>query len=111
MSILWLLLSMHTFSGSIGGEPGACKLFFKGSFAMSERPLIVDWKGLKKLGWCYSRAHTWRLMFDPEYGDRRFPACRKLGKHPNAHPVWRMSEILAYFESHGLKVTEDWNAS
>jgi hypothetical protein len=50
-------------------------------------------------------------MFDPEYGDRRFPACRKLGKHPNAHPVWRMSEVLAYLESHGLKVTEDWNAS
>ena len=74
------------------------------------RPLIVDWKGLKRMGWPYSRVHTWRLMFDPEYAADRFPACRKLGKHPNAHVVWRVAEVLAYFEAHGLKVTEDWHA-
>jgi hypothetical protein len=34
---------------------------------MSTRALIVDWKGLKKMGWPYSRAHTRRMMFDPDY--------------------------------------------
>jgi hypothetical protein len=56
------------------------------------------------MGWCLSRAHTWRLMFDPDYADCRFPECRKLGKHRNSHPVWRVIEVLAYFESHGLAV-------
>ena len=77
---------------------------------MSTKPLIVDWKGLRKLGWPYSRAHTWRMMFDPAYDDNRFVQCRKLGKHRSSHPVWRVSEVLVYFEAHGLKVTEDWNA-
>ena len=27
-----------------------------------------------------------------------------------AHPVWRVMDVLAYFEAHGLQVTEDWNA-
>ncbi len=67
---------------------------------MSDR-LITDWRGLKKLGWPYSRAHTWRMMFDPDYADSRFPRCRNLGKHRNAHPVWRMADVLAYFETHG----------
>ena len=75
---------------------------------MSDRPLIVDWKGLRRMGWCYARAHTWRLMFDPAYADSAFPKCRKLGKHRNSHPVWRVSDVLTYFEAHGLKVTEDW---
>src|SRR5437879_1558076 len=33
------------------------------------------------MGWCVSRAHTWRLMFDPNYADDPFPRCRKLGKY------------------------------
>jgi hypothetical protein len=74
------------------------------------KPLIVDWKSLRKMGWCLSRAHTWRLMFDPDYADDAFPACRKLGKHRNSHPVWRVKDVLVYFEAHGLQVTEDWNA-
>ncbi len=78
---------------------------------MPQRPLVVDWKGLRKLGWPPSRAHTWRMMYDPDYGDNRFPACRKLGSHRNSRPVWRVTEVLAYFEAHGLNVTEDWNAS
>ncbi len=77
---------------------------------MSQRPLIVDWRGLRKLGWPYSRAHTWRMMYDPNYADNRFPACRKLGKHRNSHPVWRVSEVLAYLEAHGIPVTQDWRA-
>jgi hypothetical protein len=78
---------------------------------MSKRPLIVDWKGLRiELGWRISRAHTWRLMFDPKYADDPFPRCHKLGRHRNSRPHWRVTEVLAYLEAHGLKVTEDWNA-
>lgn len=73
-----------------------------------ERPLVVDWKGLKRLGWPYSRVHTWRMMFDPAYADDPFPRARKLGKHPNAHVVWRVAEVLAYFEAHDLRVSDDW---
>jgi hypothetical protein len=40
---------------------------------MTIKPLIVDWKGLRKMGWCLSRAHTWRLMFDPDYSADAFP--------------------------------------
>jgi predicted DNA-binding transcriptional regulator AlpA len=69
---------------------------------MSTEQLIVDWKGLKKMGWPYSRSQTWRMMFDPDYADNRFPRRRKLGKHRNAHVVWRMADILAYFKDHGL---------
>lgn len=88
----------------------------------SERPLIVGWKQLKELGWPYSRAQTWRLMQDTIQISRKavglkrrvvqvipnpdpFPRCRKLGPHQNAHPVWVVSEVLAYFEAHGLKVS------
>jgi predicted DNA-binding transcriptional regulator AlpA len=71
---------------------------------MSDR-LIVDWKGLKRMGWPYSRAHTWRLMAAGE-----FPRSFKLGSHRSSHPVWRVKEVLAYFEAHGLKVTDDWDA-
>lgn len=73
-----------------------------------EKPLVVDWKGLRRLGWPYSRTHTWRMMFDRDYGDDRFPPARKLGKHRSAHVVWRVADVLAYFEAHGLQVTADW---
>ena len=76
-----------------------------GRYPMSDR-VIVDWRGLKAMGWPYSRAHTWRMM---EAKDDPFPRCFKLRKHRNSHPVWRVREVLAYFEAHGLKVTEDWN--
>jgi hypothetical protein len=77
---------------------------------MSEKPLIVDWKRLKNMGWPYSRAHTWRMMYDPNYADNRFVECRKLGKHRNSHPVWRVVDVLTYFEAHGLQVADDWYA-
>jgi predicted DNA-binding transcriptional regulator AlpA len=76
-----------------------------------EKPLVVDWKGLKRLGWPYSRAHTWRMMFDPDYAVDPFPRARKLGKHRNAHVVWRVVEVLAYFEAHDLRVSDDWQVS
>jgi predicted DNA-binding transcriptional regulator AlpA len=72
---------------------------------MSER-LITDWRGLKGMGWPFSRAHTWRLM-----AARAFPQAHKLGDHRNSHPVWRVREILAHFEAHGLRVSDDWEAS
>lgn len=77
---------------------------------MSKKPIVVDWKGLRKMGWNLSRAHTWRLMFDRSYEADPFPECHKLGPYRNSHPYWRVAEILAYFESHGLQVTEDWYA-
>ena len=73
---------------------------------MSDRPLIVDWKGLKKVGWPFCRAET-----DRGEKDGRYPKSRKLGTHRNSRRVWRISDVLAYFEAHGLNVTEDWNAS
>jgi hypothetical protein len=76
---------------------------------MSDR-LIVDWDGLKELGWPYSRPHTWRMMFEKEYADDPFPACHKLRQTRNSHPLWRVREVLAYFEAHGLKVTDDFDA-
>ena len=57
-----------------------------------ERPLVVDWKGLKRLGWPYGRTHTWRLMFDPDYAGDPFPRARKLGRHRNAHVANRDAE-------------------
>jgi hypothetical protein len=51
------------------------------------------------------------MMYEPEYEADRFPACRKLGKHRNAHVVWRVGDVLAYFEAHGLSVTADWHSS
>ena len=91
-----------------------------------EKALIVDWHGLKRMGWPYCRAQTWRLMENEilrSSGSRRkgtyrewlepnpkpFPRCEKLGVVRNSHPVWRVIEVLAYFESHGLAVTQDWN--
>jgi len=55
---------------------------------------IVDWKGLKGLGWPYSRTHTWRLM---KAG--KFPKSFKLADFPNSHPVWWLREIIAFLKS------------
>lgn len=71
-------------------------------------PLYLSWKQLKQLiGWPYSRTHTGRMMYDPEYRDQRFPASRKLGSHRNAHPIWSTVEVLEYFKRHGLNVPEN----
>jgi hypothetical protein len=91
------------------------------------RPLIVGWTDLLKMGWPYSRPHTWRLMEKTITVSRKvkgqkrrvvevlpnpdpFPSCAKLGAFQNSHPVWSVSQVLAYFEAHGLAVTQDWNA-
>ena len=87
-----------------------------------EGTLMVDWHGLKRMGWPYSKAQTWRLM-EPEIlrsaGSRRkgtyrewvepnprlFPRCVKLGPFRNSHPVWRVADVLSFFEANGLKLT------
>jgi hypothetical protein len=91
------------------------------------KPLVVDWNGLKRMGWPYSRAHTHRLMEptirEPKQRVKRgqdarmipnpdrFPGCFKLTGHRNGHPMWRVAEVLAYFEAHGLRVSQDWHNS
>jgi len=91
------------------------------------KPLVVDWNGLKRMGWPYCRAHTYRLMEpmirDPKQRVKRgqeprmipnpdpFPRCGKLTSHRNGHPMWRVAEVLAYFEAHGLAVYKDWHNS
>jgi predicted DNA-binding transcriptional regulator AlpA len=68
---------------------------------MNQVRLLVDWKGLKALGWPYSRVHTWRLM-----SEGRFPRAHKLGRHRNSHPVWKLTDILKAFETYGLVFTD-----
>jgi hypothetical protein len=61
-------------------------------------PIIIDWKGLKKLGWPYCRTHTWRLM---DAG--KFPQCRKLfDETRNSHPVWVFRDVLTFLKDRGL---------
>ena len=56
---------------------------------------VINWKGLKQLGWPYSRAHTWRMM---KAGT--FVRCFKLGEHRNSHPVWRLKTVLDWLANH-----------
>lgn len=73
-----------------------------------ELPLFLTWKALKTvIGWPYSRTQTGRMMHDPEYANRRFPASRKLGNHRNSHPIWCTKDVLDYFKRHGLDVSDD----
>jgi hypothetical protein len=68
------------------------------------KPLVVDWNGLKAMGWPFSRVET------VERNNGRYPKFTKLGPHRNARLVWRTQDVLAYFERHGLEVTQDWYA-
>lgn len=71
-------------------------------------PLYLTWKKLKEIvGHPFSRTHTDRLMFDPEYSDRRFPKSTKLGDHRNSPPVWYTPDVLDYFKRHGLRTPDD----
>jgi predicted DNA-binding transcriptional regulator AlpA len=51
---------------------------------MTEERLLVDWKTLKKLGWPYTRVHTFRLI-----AAGKFPKPKKFGDHPGARVAWR----------------------
>lgn len=70
-------------------------------------PLFLSWRQLKDVvGWPYSRTQTGRLMFDSEYANDPFPACRKISTHRNSHPMWSTAAVLDYFKRHGLDVPE-----
>jgi predicted DNA-binding transcriptional regulator AlpA len=73
---------------------------------MDTQRQIVDWRGLKSFGWPYSRTHTWRMM---EAGT--FPRAFKLTDERNGHPVWKMKEVLAWFEKRGLVLNDVDTAS
>lgn len=65
--------------------------------------LLVSWSDLKKMGWPYSRAHTWRMM-----KNGKFPQCSKLLLEiRNSHPVWKYSDIVAYLKSRGLTIDDE----
>jgi hypothetical protein len=71
-------------------------------------PLYLNWRALKEtIGWPDSRANTWRRMFDDRYSHDPFPACRKIGNHPNSYPIWYTPDVLDYFKRHGLPVPEN----
>ncbi len=60
---------------------------------MSEEPLLVDWKTLKKLGWPYSRQNTYRMI-----KAQRFPQPKKFGAFRGGRVAWRWSEVKHFFE-------------
>ena len=62
---------------------------------------VIGWKGLKSLGWPYSRTHTWRMM-DKE----KFVRCFKLGDFQNSHPVWRLQDVLDWIDDHQRPSTD-----
>lgn len=74
-------------------------------------PLYISWKQLKELlGWPYSRAHTWRMMFEDDYAHDPFPLRGKLGSHKSSHPLWYTPAVLDYFKRHGLPTPDiDFN--
>ncbi len=66
---------------------------------MFDERLLVDWKGLKKYGWPYSRAHTWRMI-----NEGRFPAPLKFGKHPGSRVAWRWKDVSSFFDGSDPKI-------
>ena len=92
---------------------------------MSIRPLVVDYDGLLRIGVPYCKSQIWRLMQPTLTVTRRepgkkgrvamvipnprpFPQSFKLTASPNSPPVWRVKDVLAWLEAHGLAVTNDW---
>jgi hypothetical protein len=83
---------------------------------------MIDWKGLKSLGWPYSKTHTMRMMQEEIEVSRKgkngvreyfviknpdpFPRCMKLGYHRNSHLVWPTPEVAEYFKAHGLPIPD-----
>lgn len=60
---------------------------------MFEERMLVDWKTLKKLGWPYCRAHTWRMI-----NEGRFPAPIKFGKHPGSRVAWPWVKVRPFLD-------------
>ena len=55
--------------------------------------MLVDWKGLKRLGWPYSRAHTYRMI---DAG--RFPQPIKFGTQRGCRVAWRWRDVKPFFD-------------
>lgn len=71
-------------------------------------PIFSTWKVLKEIiGHPFSPSHTTRLMYDPAYADRRFPASRKIGTHRNSPKLWPTKDVLDYYKQYGLSVSEN----
>jgi hypothetical protein len=67
------------------------------------KPVVVDFTKLKEIGWPFCRAET-----DRGESDGRYPKSFKLGSHLNSRRLWRVSDVLDFFEKHGIHVKEDW---
>lgn len=61
---------------------------------MTDERILVDWKALKKMGWPYSRQHTYRLI-----AQGVLPAPLKFGQHPSARTAWRWKDIRNFLDS------------
>lgn len=89
-----------------------------------EQKLMIDWHGLKRMGWPYSKAQTARLEESEilrSSGSRRkgnfkewhepnrkpFPRRVSFTEHRNSHPVWAYASVIAYFEASGFKINQD----
>jgi predicted DNA-binding transcriptional regulator AlpA len=57
----------------------------------------IDRRTLVRLGYPYSRAHTYRMMTEG-----RFPRAHKLGDHQSSRIVWRYADIKEWFKRRGL---------
>jgi len=70
-------------------------------------PLYLSWKDLRqKLGWCYSRSHTSRMM-DRKNNSDPFPQCFKHAEHRNSHPQWYTPQVLDWLKRRGFPVPEN----
>jgi len=95
---------------------------------MSIRPLVVDYDGLLRIGVRYSKSQLWRLMQPTLTVTRRvagqkgrvamvipnpapFPQSFKMTRSRQSPPYWRVKDVLAWLEAHGLAVTDDWYGS
>jgi predicted DNA-binding transcriptional regulator AlpA len=61
---------------------------------MTDERILVDWKALKKMGFPYSRQHTYRLV-----AAGVFPAPLKFGKYVGARVAWRWKDVRNFLES------------
>ncbi len=64
---------------------------------LNERRLI-DWKGLKELGWPYSRQHTWRLI-----AQELFPKPTKFGRHRGCRVFWYLHQVTEAIDAFAPK--------
>jgi len=84
----------------------------------SDLPAILVWKQLKALGHPLSRTQTVRKMqktievSSKKWGSETriidnpdpFPLARKIGPFHNSPLVWVTTEVLDYYERHGVKI-------